>query len=91
MSVMDQVPPRYYALVGSAAVCVIALVLVKSGWIEEVSLSTNPANPLARVVSRLPAKSPTHEFHNLMLRRLDILRRWIEMMERQNAEQHANG
>jgi hypothetical protein len=64
-------------------------VYVRSAWIEEVSMSTLPANPLATVVSRLPAKSYASHFYELAAQQVSLIGKLVVALEEQNARQQS--
>src|SRR5262249_25613923 len=52
---------------------------VSRGWLQEISLTDRPANPLALVTQRQPAHSPHHRWHELMLERLELVTKLVEL------------
>jgi hypothetical protein len=52
---------------------------IRSGWLTEISLSTQPANPFCRIVSRLPAKSALSRQNELMIEHMKLLMRLVEI------------
>jgi hypothetical protein len=55
--------------------------VVRNGWLDEISLTSMPANPNALVHSRRKV-SPLRTFHDIMIRRVECLTQLVQLIER---------